>query len=111
MIDPNDEIFSVRDILDSQLQTRDRRKIGRVADIEAETRADGSLKLTYLVVGPQALAGRVHPRLRAFLRFFFRDPFTHRIPLNERTQSRPPQSLPANPHNYTVRNPHPPIPQ
>ena len=38
MIDPNDEIFSVRDILDSQLQTRDRRKIGRVADIEAETR-------------------------------------------------------------------------
>src|SRR5260221_11080139 len=93
MIDPNDEIFSVRDILDSQLQTRDRRKIGRVADIEAETRADGSLKLTYLVVGPQALAGRVHPRLRAFLGFFLRDPFEHRIPLSGGTKLGPTPNL------------------
>jgi len=102
MIDPNDEIFSVRDILDSQLQTRDRRKIGRVADIEAETRADGSLKLTYLVVGPQALAGRVHPRLRAFLCFFLRDRFEHRIPLSEVTKFGPTLYLRGKAENYAV---------
>src|SRR5258708_26801856 len=89
MIDPHDEIFSVRDILDSQLQTRDRRKIGRVADIEAETSADGSLKLTNLVVGPQALAGRVGPRFRALFRFFLLRRFAKRLPLCAVARIRP----------------------
>src|SRR5258708_40165827 len=89
MIDPHDEIFSVRDILDSQLQTRDRRKIGRVADIEAETSADGSLKLTYLVVGAQALAGRRHSPLPALFRLFLLDPFQQYLPTHRVTPLEP----------------------
>ena len=83
MIDPHDELFSIRDILDSQLLTSDGRRIGRVADIGAELRADGSLRLTHLIVGPQALAGRVNRGLEMLFRFFLRDRFEQRIPLSE----------------------------
>ena len=83
MIDPHDELFSIRDILDSQLLTSDGRRIGRVADIGAELRADGSLRLTHLIGGPQALAGRVNRGLETLFRFFLRDRFEQRIPLIE----------------------------
>ena len=102
MIDPHDEVFSVRDILDSQLQSSDERKIGRVADIEAEQCADGSLKLKYLVVGPQALARRVHPYVEAFFRFFLRDRFEHRIPISEVTKFGPTLYLRAKAEHYPV---------
>ena len=102
MIDPHDEVFWIRDILDSQLLTSDGRKIGRVADIEAEERADGSLLLTYLVVGPQALAGRVNAHLSAFFRFFLRDRFEHRISIREVTKFGPTLFLRGKAENYAV---------
>lgn len=102
MIDPNDEVFSIRDILDSQLLTSDGRRIGRVADIVAEERADGSLLLTYLVVGPQALAGRVNSHLSAFFRFFLRDRFEHRISISEVTKFGPTLYLRGKTENYAV---------
>ncbi len=78
-----DRTFSVADILDNQLETSDKIEIGRVADIEAEWRADGQLVLTNLVTGPQALAGRVSSPLRPIFRFFLRDRFEQRIPIEE----------------------------
>lgn len=102
MIDPNDEVFSIRDILDSQLQTSDGLRIGRVADIEAEMRADGSLRLTHLVTGPQALAGRIHPLLRALFHLFLRDRFEHRIPLDEVTRFGPTLFLRNTANEYDV---------
>ena len=102
MIDPQDDVFSIRDILDSQLLTSDGRRIGRVADIEAEARADGSLVLTYLVIGPQALAGRINTHLRDLFRFIFRDRFDHRIPLSEVTKFGPTLHLRGKAKDYAI---------
>jgi hypothetical protein len=73
----------MRDLMDSLLMTSDDRRIGRVADIEAIWDADGGLRLTHLLCGPQALAGRVHPLLRRLARWLLRDRFERRIPLEE----------------------------
>jgi len=102
MIDPHDEIFSIRDILDSQLLTSDGRRIGRVADISAEEFADGSLRLTQLVVGPQALAGRISLHLRALFHFFLRDRFEHSIPISEVTRFGPTLYLRGKAEDYAV---------
>ena len=79
----------MRDILDGQLETRDGRHIGRVADVEATWNDDGSLVLTDLVIGPQALAGRVADRLRDVARWVLRDRFEHRVPISEVTHLGP----------------------
>jgi len=102
MLDPQDEVFSIRDILDSQLLTSDGRRIGRVADIEAEVRTDDGLILTYLVAGPQALAGRINTHLRDLFRFFFRDRFEQRIPLSEVTKFGPTLHLRGKAKDYAV---------
>ncbi|MDQ6661266.1 MAG: hypothetical protein M3Z24_09910 [Chloroflexota bacterium] len=81
MPDVDEQHLSLRDIIDSQLETRDHIEISRVDDVEAELRDDGSLVLSVLVTGPQALAGRVATPLRFLLRSILRDRFEHRIPL------------------------------
>jgi len=55
----DDDLFSIRDIIDSQLETSDKHSIGRVSDIEGEWQDDGTLIITHLAVGPQALARRI----------------------------------------------------
>jgi hypothetical protein len=102
MVDPNGEIFSIRDILDSQLLTSDGRRIGRVADISAEEYPDGSLKLTYLVAGPQALARRVNSHLGTLFHFFLRDRFEHSIPISEVTKFGPTLLLRGAADDYAV---------
>ena len=102
MIDPQDEIFSIRDILDSQLLPSDGRRIGRVADISAEELADGSLRLTQLVVGPQALAGRINSHLRTLFHFLLRDRFEHTIPISEVTRFGPTLHLRGKAEDYAV---------
>jgi hypothetical protein len=79
----NDPLFSIADILDAQLETCDEKRIGRVADVQAYIREDGTIVLTHLVTGPQALAGRIAPRLRSLLQHLFHDRFDHCIPLDE----------------------------
>ena len=83
MPDLQDEILSIRDIIDSQLETSDNVEIGRVADIETEWSADGKLVLTSLITGPQALARRTAAPLEALIRFFLRDRFEQRININD----------------------------
>lgn len=83
MPESEDQFLRVGEIMDSQLETRDGCKISRVADIEAEWLEDGSLVLTSMLTGPQALAGRVSHRLRPIFRFVLRDRFEHSIPLSD----------------------------
>jgi sporulation protein YlmC with PRC-barrel domain len=78
-----DRLLAMGDIMDMQLETSDGRHVGRVADIEAELREDGTLALTHLVVGPEALSGRVASRLRPLAHRLLRGRFDHRIPLAE----------------------------
>lgn len=78
-----DQKFSIRDIIDSQLESSDGIEIGRVADIEVEQAEDGSLRVTNLVTGPLALAGRVARPLRSLLQRLLRGRFEHRIALSE----------------------------
>ncbi len=78
-----DDIFSVRDILDSQLETSDHIEIGRVADIAVELQDDGTPVLTHIITGPQALVGRVNLRLKFFFHLLLKDRFEQRIPLEE----------------------------
>ena len=78
-----DRLLAMGDIMDMQLETSDGCHVGRVADIEAELRDDGALVLTHLVVGPEALSGRVGSRLRPLAHLLLRGRFEHRIPMAE----------------------------
>ncbi len=102
MQDSNDPIFSIRNIIDSQLETSDRVEIGRVADIEAELRDDGSLVLTDIVTGPQTLAGRVCASLGSLLRRILHDRFEYHIPLSEVKQFGPTLELRGRARDYSV---------
>ncbi len=93
---------AMRDLMDSQLMTRDGVRIGRVADIEAIWAADGSLRLTHLLCGPQALAGRVHPQLRRLARWLLRDHFEQRLPVEEIVEIGPTLRLRGVASDYPV---------
>ena len=92
----------MRDIMDSQLETSDKRDIGRVADIEAEWRDDGKLVLINIVTGPEALTGRVASRLRPIGRFLLRGHFEHRIPLSDIENVGPTLRLRKKAEDYSV---------
>lgn len=73
----------IRDIIDSQLESADQLALSRVADIEMDLREDGSLELTALLTGPQALTGRIANALRRLCALVLRDRFETRIPLED----------------------------
>ena len=102
MADRSDDVFSVRDILDSQLETSDHIEIGRVADIETAVQSDGTIILTHVITGPQALAGRVSLRLKAMFRFVLHDRFEHRIPMSEIEKFGPTLYLRQKAKHYAV---------
>ena len=83
MAGDRDRLLAMGDIMDMQLETSDGRHVGRVADIEAELCADGTLVLTHLVVGPEALGGRVASRLRPLAHLLLCGRCDHRIPVAE----------------------------
>jgi hypothetical protein len=97
-----DDIFSIADIIDSQLETSEKKDIGRVADIEAEWREDGTLVLLNLVTGPQALAGRVATPLRSFFQRLLRNRFEHYIPIGEIEKFGPTLRLRGKEMDYPV---------
>ena len=100
--DLKDPLLVMRDIMDAQLETKDKRYIGRVADIEAEWREDGKLVLTNILIGPQALVGRVAERLRPIARFLLRDRFEHSIPISEVKRFGPTLHLRGKAEDYAV---------
>jgi sporulation protein YlmC with PRC-barrel domain len=78
-----DHLYAMRDLVDMQLVTADGKRIGRVADVDCEWRADGTLALLCLRTGPQALARRFGALPGRVARFVFRDRFERRIALDE----------------------------
>jgi len=80
---PDDRLLAMRDIADNALVTATGRRVGRVADAVLTYDMSGTLRLTDLVVGPQALTGRVSSRLRPVARWFLRDRFEHTIPVGQ----------------------------
>ena len=97
-----DDIFSIADILDSQLESKDKKNIGRVADIAVEWREDGTLVLTDIVTGPQALAGRIAAPLRSVLQRLLHNRFEQRISLGEIEEFGPTLRLHGNAKKYPV---------
>lgn len=92
----------VRDILDGQLETRDHRKVGRVADVVAERDPDGTVRAVELRIGPEALAGRISPRLRMLVAKVLRGRFDHRIPVTEIAEVGPTIRLRGLSDDYAV---------
>ncbi|GCF10301.1 hypothetical protein [Dictyobacter arantiisoli] len=98
----NDDIFSIADIIDSQLESSDRQNVGRVADIEAEWREDGTLVLCHLVTGPQALSGRIARPLRSLAQRLLHDRFEYSIPLSDVEKFGPTLRLRRKARDYPV---------
>ncbi len=76
-------LLAMRDVMDLQIETADGIDIGRVDDVEAIVDRDGTARLTALLAGPQALAGRISSRLRPPMRRLLKDRFDSRIPIEE----------------------------
>jgi hypothetical protein len=102
MLERNEQPLYLRDIIDSQLETRDHIEISRVDDVEAVWREDGTLVLTVLLTGPQTLAGRVAKPLRSLLQALFHDRFDHRIPLFDVETFGPTLQLSGTAKDYPV---------
>ena len=75
--------LAMRDLMDLQLVAADDREIGRVDDLEVAIDEVGIPVLTAVLCGPEALAGRVSPRLVTVIRRLFRGRFDGRIELSE----------------------------
>jgi hypothetical protein len=73
----------MRDIVDIQMVSADGKEIGRVADIVGEMGADGSVELTDIITGPEALTGRLGTFLRPVAKRILRGRFEASIPLTE----------------------------
>jgi hypothetical protein len=95
-----DDIFSIRDILDSQLESQDEIALGRVADIAIKWQEDGSLVLTSVQLGPQALAGRIG--LKRLAKKIFRDRFEHEIAISEIENFGPTLKLRGKAEDYNL---------
>lgn len=80
---PDDRLLTLRDMIDAQLESLDGRRLGRVADLDAEWDDRGALRITALLVGPEAQAGAVSRRLRGLLHRVLRGRFDHRIAIEE----------------------------
>lgn len=80
---PRDDRLTMRDIVDGLLETVDGTDLGRVADVRIEIDDTGEARLTELVIGPEALAGRVSSRLRPVAHWLLRGRFEHSIPIDE----------------------------
>lgn len=92
----------VRDILDGQLESADRRRIGRVGDLEATQEPDGRLRLTAILVGPQVLLGRISYRLRGAATRLLGDRFAHRIDIDQVEEVGPTVRLVGRASRYSV---------
>jgi hypothetical protein len=92
----------MRDIVDGQLETIDDRRVGRVADLFGEWRPDGTLVLTDIVVGPEALARRVAGWLGVLVGRLFGGHHDHRIPLSEVEEVGPTVRLRGKRSDYSL---------
>lgn len=98
-----ERLLTMRDVIDGQLESADGRRLARVADAEAEWRADGSLWVTDLLVGPEAHLGRVGTPLRSLGQRLLRGRFEHRIPVSEVEELGPTVRLKGRSSDYPLQ--------
>jgi sporulation protein YlmC with PRC-barrel domain len=94
----------MRDVIDGQLESSDRLRIGRVADVlvEGGARNGPTPRLTSIVVGPEALAGRIHRVLRRALHRVLRGRWDQLLPIDELEELGPTLRLRRAAHEYQV---------
>jgi hypothetical protein len=95
-------LYAMRDLVDMQLVTADGKRIGRVADVDCEWRADGGLALLRLRTGPRALARRFGALPGKIAGFVFRDRFERGIALDEIAEVGLEVRLRGQAENYAV---------
>lgn len=96
--------LAIGDVLDSLLKSSDNIDIGRVDDIRLEWQDDGTIKMTYLLMGPLAFAGRIGAPLRKLVRFLLKDRFETAIPLEDVEEFGPTLRLRKKAVEYTTGN-------
>jgi sporulation protein YlmC with PRC-barrel domain len=99
---PQDEHLTMRDIVDGLVEANDGTPLGRVADVEITLEANGDAHLTDLVIGPEALAGRVSSRLRPLAHWILRGRFEHHIPIEDVSDFGPTLKLKHSAEHYDV---------
>lgn len=77
------DILAMHDIVDSQLQSSDERRVGRVADILCQQQNDGSLELVSLTLGPEAGLRRIGSRLGGRAHRLFNGRFERSVGIGE----------------------------
>jgi sporulation protein YlmC with PRC-barrel domain len=102
---PRDDRLTMRDIVDGLLETTDGTNLGRVADVRIEIEANGTARLTDLMIGPEALAGRISSRLRPLAHWLLRGRFEHTIPVDEIDEFGPTLILRQEASHYDVGHP------
>jgi hypothetical protein len=96
----------MRDMMDGQLESADRLRIGRVGDVrivwqpDAEPGARGHV--VAMVTGPEALAGRIHARLRGLLHRFLGGRWERETPTAEIEELGPTIRLRREARSYDV---------
>jgi hypothetical protein len=98
----DERTLALRDIVDGQLRTRDGRRVGRAADLEAELREDGSLVVTAILVGPEAHAGRLGRRAWRLAHRFLRGRHDHALPVGELIEVGPTLELGGSTEDYEL---------
>lgn len=81
--EPADRSYLVRDVLDEALRSRDRHRLGRVADIELELGPHGTMRATYLLLGVETHLGRLSHRVSRFAHRFLHGRFEKRVAVGE----------------------------
>jgi hypothetical protein len=75
--------YLVRDVLDEAIRSRDRRRLGRVADIELVLSADGTLRATNLCLGVETHLRRLSRRVSRFAHRYLRGRFEKSVGVGE----------------------------
>lgn len=97
-----EEVLVMRDLVDERLRAPDGRSVARVAGLEAEWRADGSLMLTAMTVGPQEELCRIWRGFGRIARWLLRGRWEHRVPMEEIAAIELDIILRADPARYGV---------
>lgn len=95
---------AMRDIADGLIEAADGVPLGRVADVLLIRGEDGEFRCTAILMGPEALAGRIATRCRSWLNRLFHGRFEHQIDIAEVEEFGPTLKLRNPSGHYEVGN-------
>jgi hypothetical protein len=98
------DLLAMHDIADGQLQSRDGRRLGRVADILCRHQDDGSLKAIALALGPEACLRRISSRFARRIHLLFKGRFERSVEIGEVVEFGPTLRLREKSDAYNVHD-------